>query len=116
MPFITRNTQGEVISIHREQQSEHQEFLISYHPEVINFLNGNDPDNSNQVTLNALRDSDVELARMAEDLVDVLIKKQVILFTDLPDAVQQKLVNRQKLRQRLAPAQDSIISDDEFLM
>ncbi|HLB06526.1 MAG TPA: hypothetical protein VJN41_02435 [Alphaproteobacteria bacterium] len=49
----------------------------------------------------ALGASDSELIRALEDLIDVLIKKDVIAFTDLPEPVQRKLLSRQALRERL---------------
>ena len=54
---------------------------------------------------NALSQSDSEMARVLEDLVDVLITRGVIQFTDLPEAAQAKLLerrqNRVSLHQRL---------------
>ena len=53
----------------------------------------------------ALSESDAAIARVLEDLVDVLITRGVIQFTDLPEAAQSKLLNR---RQTRAMLQDSL--------
>lgn len=47
---------------------------------------------------NALSQSDSEMARVLEDLVDVLITRGVIQFTDLPEAAQAKLLERRQNR------------------
>ena len=48
-----------------------------------------------------LSQSDSSIARVLEDLVDVLITRGVIQFTDLPDAAQNKLLSRRQTRARL---------------
>ena len=56
---------------------------------------------SKEHIINALAQSDAELARVTEDLISVLVKKGAILFTDLPEAVQAKLLDRETLRSKL---------------
>jgi hypothetical protein len=50
---------------------------------------------------NALSQTDTGLARVLEDLIDVLITRGVIQFTDLPDAAQSKLLERRETRASL---------------
>jgi hypothetical protein len=47
-------------------------------------------------------ESDLGLARVMEDLVDLLIEKNVFRFYDLPEAAQQKLIQRRGLRREFA--------------
>jgi len=68
-----------------------------------------------QLIIQALAASDPELARVTEDLIGVLVKKGVILFTDLPDAVQNKLLEREALRHKLNGQPVSFLSDDDTL-
>ena len=49
----------------------------------------------------ALNESDVALARVLEDVIDVLITRGVIQFTDLPQAAQVKLLERRETRANL---------------
>ncbi len=63
----------------------------------------------------ALAQSDAELARVTEDLISVLVKKGAILFTDLPDPVQAKLLEREALRNKLDGHDVSFLSEDETL-
>jgi len=45
-----------------------------------------------------LRDLDVDLVRVLEDVVDLLVCRGVFRFTDLPESAQQKLLFRKNLR------------------
>ncbi|MEY4757633.1 MAG: hypothetical protein RJA34_2531 [Pseudomonadota bacterium] len=56
----------------------------------------NTPDAARPV--DALSQSDASLARVLEDLIDVLISRGVVQFTDLPDAAQAKLLERRQNR------------------
>lgn len=70
-----------------------------------------DPD----VLVNSLSQSDLALVRVIEDLIDTLIEKGLIQFTDLPAAAQAKLLSRRETRAalkdplRLLPADDADI-------
>jgi hypothetical protein len=44
------------------------------------------------------RESDIHLARVLEDLIGVLIERDIIRFTDLPEAARKRLLDRQALR------------------
>ena len=49
----------------------------------------------------ALSHSDTSLVRVLEDLIDALITRGVIQFTDLPEAAQAKLFERRETRASL---------------
>ena len=51
--------------------------------------------------VNPLVGTDLALARVLEDLVNLLIDKSVIRFTDLPQGAQAKLLARQNTREAL---------------
>lgn len=50
----------------------------------------------------ALAASDAGLARVTEDLIDILITRGVIQFTDFPPAAQAKLLERRQTRATLS--------------
>lgn len=68
-----------------------------------------------QNIIGALVESDADLARVTEDLIGVLVKKGTILFTDLPEIVQTKLLEREKLRHQLDDSNVSFLSEDETI-
>lgn len=63
----------------------------------------------------ALQDSDADLARVTEDLISLLVQKGIILFTELPEAVQVKLLDRERLREQLGKVNISILSEDDTI-
>src|SRR5690606_13017270 len=46
------------------------------------------------------RESDIQLARVLEDLISLLIDRDFIRFTDFPEPAQKRLIERQGLRAR----------------
>ncbi len=60
-----------------------------------------------------LSQSDTAIARVLEDLVDVLITRGVIQFTDLPEAAQAKLLTRRQTRARLKDSLQLLPGDGE---
>lgn len=65
-----------------------------------------------QGTNNPLAQTDTDLARVTEDLIDVLIDRGVIQFTDLPVAAQNKLLQRRQTRATLANRLNLLGGDD----
>jgi len=90
MHHVLRDDQGRISSLHRDPV-EGSEPLPANHPEVQAFLSTDEA----QRTFASL---DADLVRVLEDLIDVLIQRNVLRVTDLPVEAQQKLFNRKHLR------------------
>ena len=58
--------------------------------------------------------SDMEMARITEDLIDLLIGRNIINFTDFPTMAQRKLINRRALRSNMS-ALTNLVSDEEAI-
>jgi hypothetical protein len=56
--------------------------------------------------------SDQGMARLVEDLIDLLIAKHLIQFTELPPAAGAKYLQRQEKRQKLGAIQ-SLVPDEK---
>lgn len=112
MPYVVRHPGGNIAALLKSSSSEGGEYLAPNHPDVLAFIEAEGDENDVRL---ALEDSDADIARVTEDLVHLLVKKNVILFTDLPEMVQEKLISREKLRTKLNSRVKSIISDDETL-
>ena len=112
MPYIQRDDDNQVIAIYAEAPSEDTEHLAASHPDVIAFLNLN---SSEEQSLQFLTSSDYELVRVLEDLIELLIEKNVVLFTELPFAAQHKLVQRRRARQNLNEENTLMIDEDDIL-
>ena len=61
----------------------------------------------------ALSESDSAIARVLEDLIDILITRGVIQFTDLPEAAQGKLLNRRQTRAMLKNSLQLLPGDED---
>ncbi|WP_313086132.1 tryptophan synthase subunit beta [Pseudomonas sp.] len=69
-----------------------------------------------QDSLAHLRQSDLEMVRVLEDLVHALIDKGVLRITDLPEAAQAKLAGRSRARDALGSTRLLIDDDDTGLI
>lgn len=91
------------------ESAEYTEYLASTNPEIVEFLHLSQDANATKASL---EESDMEFVRVAEDLINTLISQKVILFTDLPEATQEKLLGREKLRQQLQGERNDSFMDD----
>jgi len=57
--------------------------------------------------------SDLSLARVIEDLIEVLIDRKVIMFTDFPAGAQEKLRARRGLRKEFSLVEDLFGGGDD---
>ena len=71
MPYVSRNATGELESLHRHATETASEFLADSDPEVMAFL-GTEPDSL------AFSRLDADFVRVIEDLVDVLLSKNIL--------------------------------------
>lgn len=93
MPYVQRNEQGEVTGLLKDAGDSAKEFLPSSHPDIATFLEEGLGQEDSFSPLD-----DLEMVRVIEDLVDLLIAKNLIVLTDLPVAVQKKLLRQRNRR------------------
>jgi hypothetical protein len=91
--YIKRNDQREIVAVSVTHEPGFDETLADDAPEVQAFLMRFQPQRQKD-----LAESDLEMVRVLEDLVSLLIERNVIRFTDLPTAAQTKLLSRRELR------------------
>lgn len=124
MPYVQRDETGRITAISLESTDISGEFLPNDHPDIRNFLGGILPqtsqgqpspfrvetedgficlDQNGEPTRcgNWIPDSDVAMIRVIEDIIDALIEKNVIMFTDLPEAARTKILSRKSARNKL---------------
>jgi len=95
--YIQRNAGGDIVQLSREATADCREFIDPGAPELLAFIG--DHEGAQRA---ALRRSDLEFVRVLEDVIELLMDKGVISFTELPEAAQQKVMERQTLRRRLS--------------
>lgn len=91
--YVKRNSQGELVAISKQPSPEFSEQIADDAGEVLQFVQGEK--SAEQL---ALEQTDQTMARVLEDVVNLLVEQGVIRFTDLPDAAQNKLLTRRELR------------------
>jgi hypothetical protein len=93
MPYALLNADGHIDSLHASAVPG-AEFFPADHPQVLAFLGGEEHKQH-------FASLDADLVRVLEDLVDVLIMRNIIRITDLPPEAQQKLFARKNFRERM---------------
>jgi hypothetical protein len=107
MLYVERDDNGKIIGLHRSPDPKADEQKSIMDEEILEFLNKN-VDTDPWIRLLSL--SDIGIIRILEDLIDLLIRKNVIIFTDLPEEAQSKIRERKKVRKRITP-QDFMVDD-----
>ena len=110
MPFVRRNAEDEVEAVFTAPEDGATEELPAGSEELVAFFGVGLLDIiKNDEWLQA----DLSLARVTEDLIEVLIEKGAIAFTDLPEGAQSKLIDRQGLRSELSYIEKLFGSDED---
>lgn len=107
MPYVKRDEQGRITTVNLEPGEGLAE-LAPNAPELLAFMHLLGQEQS------TLQQSDMRLVRVLEDLIDLLIDRDVIRFTDLPLPAQEKLMERRSIRQSLG-ALDLLGGDNETI-
>ncbi|MDF2182124.1 hypothetical protein [Neptuniibacter sp. CAU 1671] len=106
MLYAIRNSEGHIISL-SEAKLPDSEPVALQDEEVLRFLAiGNDAITNGDF----LENSDLGIARILEDLIEVLVGKNLIMFTDLPEPAQKKLLSRKLVRNLKNP--DGSLSEE----
>lgn len=93
MPYVARGADGRIVAIAAEATAGISELIAGDAPELLHFLG-----RISEEVANDFARSDLALIRVVEDLIDTLIEKNLLRFTDLPEAAREKLAERRSLR------------------
>jgi len=95
MTYITQDENSQTVAASNAPRDDAREEIALNSPELCAFVErlGDSDD--------VFETSDLKLIRVIEDVIDLLIAKNVICITELPPAVQTKLMERHSLRQSL---------------
>lgn len=115
MPYVSRNAEGQVVGIFLNSQQNAKEFLPNDHPDILLFFGGAFPENLDQAALSHLTLSDLGFIRVIEDVLDLLIDKNILTFTELPEKTREKILSRKDARGRLTGSNDFVVPDEGLL-
>jgi DNA-binding LacI/PurR family transcriptional regulator len=88
--YVVRDPQGAIISLHRDPVPGAQA-VPHNDPDVLAFMATDEQ--------RAFASLDADLVRVLEDLIDALIRRNVLNITDLPTEAQNKLFARKHFRE-----------------
>lgn len=95
MAYVLKNTRGLIVAVSTADNLGPDWTVIEdTAPEYLAFLE------QSLAVSNPLRESDLHMARVVEDLIGLLIERNMIRFTDLPVAAQKRLNDRETLRRK----------------
>lgn len=95
MVYVMRDANNHITAILNKDPEKKLEKLPSNNKEVITFLAQCELE-----TQSTFLKADLELIRVIEDLIQILIAKNVISITDFPISAIEKLVARNKIREQ----------------
>jgi hypothetical protein len=114
MPYVKRDASGRIIALLQAPEENAQELLPADHPDIQIFLGGIVPQIEGGSASAELSESDLALIRVIEDIVDMLIEKNVIMFTDLPQEAREKILLRKSTRKRITTPLDIVEDEDKI--
>ncbi len=106
MPFVKRDKKGNIIAVATQQDEHCNEEVDQHDMQLRTFLYNL----AQQQSL--MSETDFGFIRVVEDLIELLIEKNFIRFTDLPPEAQAKVRIRQSLRNNVTSNLD-LLADDE---
>ena len=112
MLYVRRDDDGNIIGIFDAPTNGATEQLSAYSPEILDFLLEG---KSDEASAEYLSYTDTKVARVVEDLIDLLIEKNLIMLTELPAGAQLKLSRRQRAREQLQKHSPLIVDGDDIL-
>lgn len=95
MPYVKRGEDGRIVAVSDAPSGTTDEEIEATSAELQTFVQ------SLVGQGDVFGNSDMKLIRAIEDVIDLLIAKNVICITELPVAVQSKLMERRSLRHSL---------------
>lgn len=106
--YVRRDEQGAVQSLSLVQDDWHAEALSTQSDALKDF--------SQRIAAlsNPMQASDLGLARVLEDLIDLLVDKQLLRYTDLPQEACSKLQARRQMRGSIRSLK--LIGDEDGLI
>jgi hypothetical protein len=94
MPYIFKNAEGLIAGSASEKLGDEWEFIEGDAKEYLEYLE------HSMAEYAPFRESDIQLARVLEDLISILIDRGMVRFTDFPPAAQKRLNYRQSMRKK----------------
>lgn len=109
MPYVVRDKNGCVISVIATPGSSDGGRLDAPDDTVRDIM---ESDTATKELQEVLVASDLSFVRVLEDLISVLLDKEILMLTDLPEAAQEKILERKHIRRKISDL-SRLVADEE---
>ncbi|MDG1583236.1 tryptophan synthase subunit beta [Pseudomonas sp. GOM6] len=113
MVYVQRDAEGRLLRVEHDPFEGMNETLAVESEELHRWIAARE---EVRERLASLKDSDLELVRVLEDVVTALVSKGVIRYTDLPEAARRKLDQRAVTRAEIEGLSGLLGDDDHHLI
>jgi len=110
MIYVERNPDGHIINVELTSGTDREEISVG-DSELIEFIKKSP--NCEELTNLILHRLDLDMVRVIEDLLDIMIDRDLIRFTDLPLPVQEKLMFKRRIR--TLSNEKTLLQEEEIL-
>lgn len=110
MIYVERNLDGHIINVELTSGINREEISVG-DSELIEFIKQSP--SCEELTNLILHRLDLDMVRVIEDLLDIMIERDLIRFTDLPLPVQEKLMFKRKIR--TLSNEKTLLQEEEIL-
>lgn len=113
MPFVERDSNGSIVAVHDRPFAGATEELPADHHELAAFQSAGE---EARLLRDGLSDSDLDIVRVIEDLIEALLRRGLLLPTDLPSPALTKITQRREMRGRLHALLDPLANERDYLV
>ena len=110
MPYVVRDKNGCVVSVIASPSSEDNGRLEASDASIKDLLRNDSVTKELQEVLVA---SDLSFVRVLEDLISVLLDKEILLLTELPEAAQEKILERKHIRRKISDLSRLVVDEED---
>lgn len=112
MVYVQRDEQGRLLKVEYQAFDGMTDTLAVESEELRSWLQAKE---EVRARLNSLHNSDLELIRVLEDVVSVLVERGLIRYTDLPEAARIKLDQRAVARAEIEGLTGILAGDPDLV-
>lgn len=106
MFYAEEDTNGKIVAIRSKPTEPNQEPIAE--TTLVRFLADNNDTGSYESILSLL---DSSIIRVLDDLIDLLVKKDLIMITELPEKAQKKIGERKRIRLKMQETMELTVDD-----
>ncbi len=114
MPYVIRDAVGKIVQVFEQPVTGASEQTAPDSIEMAEFQKERTA-NTIEALRRQLAESDSGMARLVEDMIDVLIGNGIIKFTDLPQAAGVKYLERLSTRERMQAVKSIIVDAEDII-